>query len=95
MTREAAALRTPAYTLATGSLATVDAALLAEGRLVWAGGADDIVLRKKETRTAAFAPRDPRLFADRLVELARRRSRRARLGHFVQDVGDEHTPPFV
>ena len=95
MTREAAALGTPAYTLATGSVATVDAALLADGRLRWVGGVDDVDLRKKETRTAAFAPRDPRLFADRLLELARRSSRRARLGHFIQDAGDEHTPPLV
>ena len=35
-----------------------------------AAPADDIVLRKKDTRTTVAAPRDPGLFAERLVELA-------------------------
>ena len=52
------------------------------------------MLRKKDTRTALALPRDPWLFADRLLELARHRSRRARLGRLVGDATDE-APPFV
>ena len=53
------------------------------------------MLRKKETRTAVALPRDPWLFAERLLELARRRSRRARLGRLVQDEADQPPPPLV
>ena len=84
MLREAAALGTPAYTLSPAA-GPVEASLLADGRLRRVAGADDIVLRKKDTRTALSLPRDPWLFADRLLELARHRSRRARLGRLVQD----------
>ena len=83
MLREAAALGTPAYTLSS-SAGAVEASLLADGRLTRAAGPDDILLRKKDTRTASAPPRDPWLFADRLLELARRRSRRARLGRLVR-----------
>jgi len=94
MLREAAALGTPAYTLSP-SAGAVETALLADGRLKRVMGPDDIVLRAKDTRTAAFEPRDPGLFADRLLELARRPSRRARLGRLVQEAGDEPPTPLV
>ncbi len=94
MLREAAALGTPAYTLSS-SAGAVEASLLADGRLTRAAGPDDILLRKKDTRTASALPRDPWLFADRLLELARRRSRRARLGRLVRDAADESSPPLV
>jgi hypothetical protein len=55
--------------------AAVDAALLAEGRLRRVAAVDVIELRKKgDARTARTAPRDPALFVERLLELARRRS---------------------
>jgi uncharacterized protein len=74
MAREAAALGTPAYTVSLRPPAAVDAALLAEGRLRRATAADDIGLKKKrDARTAQALPRDPALFVDRLLELARRR----------------------
>jgi predicted glycosyltransferase len=94
MLREAAALGTPAYTLSS-SAGAVEASLLADGRLTRAAGPDDILLRKKDTRTASAPPRDPWLFADRLLELARRRSRRARLGRLVRDAANEPSPPLV
>jgi predicted glycosyltransferase len=95
MIREAAALGTPAYTLAPAPAGAVEAALLADGRLLRATGPDDIRLRKKDTRTVAAPPRDPRLFAERLVELAQRRSRHARLGRLVQDAASESPPTPV
>jgi len=95
MTREAAALGTPAYTVSLRPASDVDAALLADGRVRRVHTPDDVVLRKKDTRTAGVAPRDPALFVERLLELGGRRGTRARLGRFVQDVGDEHAPPLV
>ena len=72
MAREAAALGTPAYTVSRRPPAAVDAALLAEGRLRRVAAVDDIELRKKgDARTAQALPRDPALFVDRLLELAR------------------------
>jgi len=94
MLREAAALGTPAYTLSS-SAGAVEASLLADGRLTRAAGPDDVLLRKKDTRTASAPPRDPSLFADRLLELARRRSRRARLGRLVRDAVNDPQPPLV
>ena len=93
MLREAAALGTPAYTLSP-SAGPVEASLLGNGRLKRASAADDILLRKKDIRTALSLPRDPWLFADRLLELARHRSRRARLGRLVSDTADG-PPPLV
>jgi predicted glycosyltransferase len=76
MAREAAALGTPAYTLALEPPAAVDTALLAAGRLRRAASAEDVELRKKgDARTTQALPRDPALFVDRVLELARRRSR--------------------
>ena len=94
MLREAAALGTPAYTLSS-SAGPVEASLLGDGRLKRVTGADDVVLRKKETRTSVALPRDPWLFAERLIELAHRRSRRARLGRLVQDAADQPPGPLV
>ena len=75
MAREAAALGTPAYTVSLDPPAAVDAALLAGGRLRRVAVADDIELRKKgDARTTRTATRDPALFVDRVLELARRRS---------------------
>ena len=84
MTREAAALGTPAYTVSLRAPAAVDAALLADGRLKRAVTPDDVLLKKKRSRSALTPARDPQLFVDRLLELARRRSRRARLGRLAQ-----------
>ncbi|MCX6372375.1 MAG: DUF354 domain-containing protein [Actinobacteria bacterium] len=81
MTREAAALGTPAYTVSSRSPAAVDAALLAEGRQRRAAKASDVDVKKKgDARTTLTTPRDPAIFVDRLLELASRRSRRARRG---------------
>ncbi|HET6496021.1 MAG TPA: DUF354 domain-containing protein [Thermoleophilia bacterium] len=80
MTREAAALGTPAYTVAKASLTTVDRLLLRAGRLRIATLEDDLQLRKKDSRTATFEPRDPQIFVDELLALARERPRRARAG---------------
>jgi uncharacterized protein len=94
MLREAAALGTPAYTLSS-SAGPVEASLLADGRLKRAAGAEEITLRKKDTRTAAAPPRDPGLFAQRLVELAHARTRRERLGRLVQDASQEEPPRIL
>ena len=96
MAREAAALGTPAYTVSQRPAAAVDAALLAEGRLRRAASADDVELRKKgDARTAQALPRDPALFVDRLLELARRRFRRARRGRLARGAGEAGSAPFV
>ena len=93
MAREAAALGTPAYTVSLEPPAAVDAALLAEGRQRRAASADDVELRKKgDARTALTTPRDPALFVDRLLDLARRRSLRARP---ARDAGDAGSAPLV
>ena len=95
MTREAAALGTPAYTVSLRAPAAVDTALLADGRLKRAAIPEDVLLKKKRARSALTAPRDPQLFVDRLLELARRRSRRARLGRLSQEAEEKRTPPMV
>jgi predicted glycosyltransferase len=78
--REAAALGTPAYTLAAGPLRAADARLAAEGRLRRAATAADIELRKKShARTSAGAPHDPQLFVDEILAVARRHRRRSSL----------------
>jgi len=90
MPREAVALGTPAYTVSRRPPSAVDAALMAEGRLRRAEMVEDIVLEKKDRRGDLLpaTPRDPQLFVDELLRLARRSSRRARLGRFVQDLTD-------
>ena len=57
--------------------------------------ADDIVLRKKDTRTTVAAPRDPSLFCDRLVVLGSDQGRRQRLGRLVQDAAREEPPGII
>jgi predicted glycosyltransferase len=94
MLREAAALGTPAYTLST-SAGPVEASLLGDGRLTRVATADDIALRKKDTRTTVAAPRDPALFSDRLVALGGGRNRRQRLGRLVQDAAREEPPGII
>jgi hypothetical protein len=69
--------------------------LLAEGRLQYAAGPDDVRLAKKDVHTAAFTPRDPQLFVDRLLELARHGSRQARIRALARDAADGSTPPLV
>ena len=80
MDREAVALGTPAYTLSRRPPAAIDAALLAGGRLRRAQKAADIALRKKDPRITAVERRDPQVFVDVALDLARRRSGPARLG---------------
>ncbi len=79
MAREAAALGTPAYTVSR-LLTAVDRALVSAGRLTIASRVEDIVLKKKATRTPALEPRDPYVFVDEILALARRRARRALVG---------------
>jgi uncharacterized protein len=95
MEREAAALGTPAYTVSRRSPAAVDAALIADGRIRPVTRAGDVVLHKKDPRVLQSSLRDPSLFVDALLELARYRSRRARLGRLTHDVGDAGSPPLV
>ncbi len=80
MLREAAALGTPAYTVSRRPPSAVDRSLLAAERLRPAATVDDLLLRKRPTRAAALEPRDPRIFVDELLDLARRRPRRPRAG---------------
>jgi len=95
MTREAAALGTPAYTVSRMPPTAVEAVLLSEGRLHYAAGPDDVRLAKKDARTAACTSRDPQLFVDRLLELASHSSRRARVRELARDAADGDTPPLV
>jgi predicted glycosyltransferase len=94
MLREAAALGTPAYTLAR-SAGTVEACLIRDGRLRRVSGPDDVLVRRKDLRTAASFPRDPGLFVDRLLELAGRRSRRTRLGRLASRSSEMPPAPLV
>jgi predicted glycosyltransferase len=94
MLREAAALGTPAYTL-SASAGPVEASLLGDGRWRRAASADDIALRKKDTRTASTRPRDPGVFVDRLIDLGRDRTRRQRLGKLVHDASHEEPPAIL
>jgi predicted glycosyltransferase len=95
MEREAAALGTPAYTVSRRSPAAVDAALVAAGRIIPVTGAEDVVLHKKDPRVLQAWLRDPALFVDALLELARHRSPRARLGRLMHDVGDAGPSPLL
>ena len=73
MNREAVALGTPAYTMFAGRLGAVDEKLIAEGRLRRAYSADDVQVRKKRKTSVAAEPRDPQLFVDEILAVARRR----------------------
>ena len=95
MEREAAALGTPAYTVSRRSPAAVDAALIAEGRIHPVARAEDVVLHKKDARVLQASLRDPSLFVDALLELARHRSRRARLGRLMHDAGGAGSSPLL
>lgn len=68
--REAAALGTPAYTLRPLPASAVDAALRREGRIRRVTAADEIELRKKDSRTLPVARRDPGIFVAALAGLA-------------------------
>ncbi len=92
MTREAAALGVPAYTVSWRPATPVDASLLASGRLRRVATAAEIAPVKQDARTAPAYTRDPVIFVNRLLELARRRSRRARLADLVR--GLRQTTPF-
>jgi len=83
MNREAVALGTPAYTMFAGRLGAVDERLIAEGRLRRATSADDVVLRKKDRRTVTAQTRDPQLFVDEILRVARLRARSVRLGRVL------------
>ena len=85
----------PAYTVSRRSPAAVDAALIAQGRIHPAARAEDVVLHKKDARVLQASLRDPSLFVDALLELARHRSRRARLGRLVHDAGDAGSSPIL
>ena len=73
MNREAVALGTPAYTMFAGRLGAVDEKLIAEGRLRRAYSADDVLVKKKGKHTLHAEPRDPQLFVDEILAVARRR----------------------
>jgi uncharacterized protein len=77
MLREAAALGTPAYTVSRRAPRAVEAALLDDGRLRRVRGPDDVSLTRKDPRIAPLESRDPQLFVDELLKLARRHPRRA------------------
>jgi predicted glycosyltransferase len=83
MMREAAAIGTPAYTLSAERPGAVDERLIAAERLRPAASAADIVVKKKDTRTSPDAPRDPQLFVDQILALARRRPAGSRLGRLL------------
>ena len=95
MEREAAALGTPAYTVSRRPPAAVDAALIAEGRIHVVARAEDVVIHKKDPRLLQTSLRDPSLFVEALLELARHSSRRARLGRLAGDSGGEGPAPFI
>jgi uncharacterized protein len=78
MNREAVALGTPAYTMFAGRLGAVDERLISEGRLHRAYAADDVAVRKKSRRAVVAEPRDPQLFVDEILAVARRRWSRGR-----------------
>jgi hypothetical protein len=73
MNREAVALGTPAYTMFAGRLGAVDEHLIAVGRLGRASSADDVAVRKKSRHTVQAERRDPQLFVDEILSVARRR----------------------
>jgi len=73
MNREAVALGTPAYTMFAGRLGAVDERLIAEGRLHRATRADDVQVKKKGRHALQAERRDPQLFVDEILDVARRR----------------------
>jgi predicted glycosyltransferase len=83
MMREAAALGTPAYTVARGTFAPVDARLVADRRLRVVTAPAEVVAVKKRRRGQTLSGRDPQLFVDEIAALARRRHGPARLGRLL------------
>jgi hypothetical protein len=79
MNREAVALGTPAYTMFAGRLGAVDERLIAENRLGRASSAGDVTLKKKARHTVQAERRDPQLFVDEILAVARRRLARGPL----------------
>jgi uncharacterized protein len=73
MNREAVALGTPAYTMFAGRLGAVDEKLIADKRLRRAYSADDVVVKKKSKVSVHAEPRDPQMFVDEILAVARRR----------------------
>jgi len=67
MNREAVALGTPAYTIFTGKMGAVDAALIGAGRLLELAGAGDLVLEKRSAPLGPREPRDPALLVDGIM----------------------------
>ena len=68
MNREAVALGTPAYTIFTGKMGAVDAALIAAGRLRELASAGDLLLEKRTAPLGPREPRDPALLVDGILE---------------------------
>jgi hypothetical protein len=60
----------------------LDRRLLLAGRLTMARSAADVSVRKKDSRAPRGAPRDPQIFVDEILTLARRGSRGARHRRF-------------
>jgi predicted glycosyltransferase len=67
MNREAAAFGTPAYTTFAGRLGSVDAMLIAQGRLRPLATADALDVRKRESGEATRVRRDPRTLLQLLI----------------------------
>jgi uncharacterized protein len=64
MNREAAALGTPVYTIFSGRMGAVDAALISAGRLVPLEDPGRIELRKRDSQPGPRDPRDPAVLVD-------------------------------
>jgi predicted glycosyltransferase len=64
MNREAAALGTPVYTIFSGRMGAVDAALISAGRLVPLDDPGRIELRKRDSQPGPRDPRDPFVLVD-------------------------------
>jgi len=73
MNREAVALGTPALHDVRRRLGASDERLIAEGRLGRAASADDVAVKKKSRHTVQAERRDPQLFVDEILSVARRR----------------------
>ncbi len=70
MNREAVALGTPVYTIFSGRMGAVDERLMAQGLLRELADAASLELRKRDEPAGVRNPRDPRLLADAVLEIA-------------------------
>ncbi len=70
MNREAVALGTPVYTIFSGRMGAVDERLMAQGLLRELADAGSLELRKRDEPAGVRNPRDPRLLADAVMEIA-------------------------